>query len=219
MRVVKTFASFLLVVVLLLGVCPDAFAANGNVTYEKNAGNFIFAPGSDFSATDLFPNLKDVMPGDSREQIITIKNNADWKIKVKIYLRSFGADDESKEFLSKLKLRVKKTDGTLLFEAPADQSADLTKWTYIGLLYSGGETDLKVVLDVPKDLADDFQQKIGHIKWQFKVEEYPIEEGDPKPPQTGDTSNIVPWIIAASAFLILFIIVIILLNKKKKDQK
>ncbi len=193
-------------------------ADNGNVIYEKNAGSFIFAPGSDYSATDLFPDLKEVMPGDKREQIITVKNNADRKIKVQIYLRSLGSTGESKDFLSKLYLKVEKTDGTLLFEAPADQSGDLTKWTYLGLLYSGGKTDLKVTLDVPKDLGNKAQQKIGSIKWQFKVEEYPIEEGDPRPP-TGDTSNIIPWMIVAAASLIILIFVIILLYRKKEDEK
>ncbi len=219
MRHVKRLFTVLLCLALFVCFNIGAYAVNGNVTYEDNAGKFIFAPGSDYSATDLFPDFKEVMPGDKREQIITVKNDADWKIKVKIYLRSFGADEESKEFLSKLQMKVEKTDGTLLFDAPADQSADLTKWTYIGLLYSGGETDLKVTLEVPKDLSNDDQPKIGHLKSQFKVEEYPIEEGDPRPPQTGDTSNILPWVIGAGACLLVLIFVFILLGRKKKDDE
>ena len=219
MRKLRSAVSLLLCLIFACSLTFGVSADNGNVTYEKNARKFIFAPGSDYSETDLFPDLKEVMPGDKRDQIITVKNNANWKIKVKIYLRSFGATEESKEFLSKLNLKVEKTDGTLLFDAPADQTDDLTKWTYIGLLYSGGKTDIKVTLEVPKDLDDEDQLKIGHIMWQFKVEEYPIEQGDPRPPQTGDTSNILPWIIGAGVSLLVLIFVIIFLARKKKEEE
>ena len=75
MRTIKSLFTLLLVSVLLISFSFNSFAANGNVTYEKNAGDFIFSPGSDFSETDLFPDLKEVMPGDSLEQNITIKNS------------------------------------------------------------------------------------------------------------------------------------------------
>ena len=68
-KIVTLFAVF---TVVLFSVMP-VYAANGKVTYNKNAGEFIFKPGSDHSLTDLFPNFKDVMPGVTLTKKITVK--------------------------------------------------------------------------------------------------------------------------------------------------
>ena len=95
----KKIIALLFTVVLLLSSTVTVFAADGKVTYSGNAGNFVFEPGSEHSLTDLFPNFKGVMPGDTLTQKITVKNDADNKVKVKIYIRSLGAHEDSKEFL------------------------------------------------------------------------------------------------------------------------
>jgi LPXTG-motif cell wall-anchored protein len=173
------------------------FAADGNVTYSGDAGKFIFAPGSEYSLTDLFPNFKDVMPGDSITQPITVKNDASNKVKVKIYIRSLGAHEDSVDFLSKLRLRVEKSEENTMaymFDAAASETAQLTEWAYLGTLYSGGEVNLNVILDVPVELDNHYQQQIGYLDWEFMIEEYEIEPTDPEPPKTGDDSKLWLWI-------------------------
>ncbi len=198
-----------------------ASAADGNVTYSGDAGQFIFAPGSDYSPTDLFPNFKDVMPGDSLTQPITVKNDASNKVKVKIYMRSLGAHADSQEFLSQLHLRVEKSENNsmaYMFDAAASETAQLTDWVLLGTLYSGGEVNLNVILDVPVELDNMFQQKIGYLDWEFMIEEYPIEPTDPQPPYTGDDFQIWIWVGLMAVSLTAIVILILLVKRRKKEE-
>ena len=212
----KLFAILCILTVLLSCVMP-AFAAEGRVVYSGNSGKFIFAPGSDYSPTDLFPNFKDVMPGDTIEQRIVVRNEAANNCKVKIYMRALGAHEDSTEFLSQLKLTVQKGSDTIMFDAAADQTAQLTDWVCLGTLYSGGECELIVTLEVPVTLDNRFKNLVGYLDWEFAVEELPIEEKDPDSPQTGDTSGIFLWIgvMAGSAA----VLIILLILRKKKNEK
>ena len=206
----KRVKFLLLSIISILCLSVPAFAADSTVTYVGNAQKFIFAPGSDDSPTDLFENFKGVMPGDSLTQKITVKNDVSNNTKIKLYLRSLGAQEGSEDFLSKLTLSVKQDGDSHLFEAPADQTAQLTDWVYLGTIYSGGEINLDVTLEIPQELNNRFQNAIGYLDWQFKVEEPPVEPADPKPPQTGDTSNLFLYslltVVSGISFLILLII-------------
>ena len=212
--------TIMLAIILLLSCAVPALATSGNVTYTGDSGNIIFAPGSKYSPTDLFPNFKDVMPGDSITQKITVKNDASNKVKVKIYMRSLGAHAVSEEFLSQLHLRVKKSeDNTMayMFDAAADETAQLTDWVCLGTLYSGGEVNLDVVLDVPVTLDNEFKEYVGYLDWQFMIEEYEIEPSDPEPPKTGDDAPIFLWagLMVVSFGALLFLI----LAKKRKERE
>ena len=214
----KRLAFLLAAVLFLLGAAP-VLAAQGNVTYSGNAGEFVFIPGSGYSDTDLFPNFKDVMPGDSLVQPVTVRNDAANGVKVKIYMRSLGAHADSVDFLSQLRLRVEKAaDNTMpyMFDAAADATAQLMDWVCLGTLYSGGEVDLNVILDVPAELDNAYQQQIGYLDWQFMVEEYPIEPTDPAV-DTGDTAR--PGLWAGILLLSLFALLLLLWAKRRADKK
>ena len=215
----KKLILFLSVCALLLSGIMAVSAENGNVTYSGDAGKFIFAPGSSYSPTDLFPNFKDVMPGDSIAQSITVKNDASNKVKVKIYIRSLGAHADSADFLSKLHLRVEKSeDNTMayMFDAAASETAQLTEWVCLGTLYSGGEVNLNVILDVPVELDNAYQQQIGYLDWEFMIEEYAIEPTDPEPPKSGDDSPL--WLWAGLGGMSLFVILILIFAEKRKKE-
>ena len=217
----KKIITLLTVLVLVLSSVLPVYAADGKVTYSGNAGNFVFEPGSEHSLTDLFPNFKGVMPGDTLTQKITVKNDADNKVKVKIYIRSLGAHEDSVEFLSQLGLKVKKSSDNemaYMFDAAADETAQLTDWVCLGTLYSGGEVNLNVTLNVPTSLDNEYQSKISYLDWEFMIEEFPVEEGDPKPPQTGDNSNMGLWFALMISSLAILIILLVW-RKKDKEQE
>ncbi len=217
----KRSLSLIIAVMILLLSATTVFAADGKVTYDGNAQQFIFEPGSAYSPTDLFADFKGVMPGDTLTQKITVKNNASDQVKVKIYMRSLGAHTDSAEFLSKLGLSVQTSidnEMAYMFDAAANETAQLTDWVCLGTLYSGGEVNLDVTLKVPVELDNEFQKKIGHLDWEFMIEEFPIEQSDPTPPDTGDHFTLGLWIglMACSMFMI---IILLVWRKKNKEQK
>ena len=183
----KQFAKFcaaLVVLVLVFSLCTVAYA-DGSVTYNGDADQFIFSPGSSQSPTNLFGNFQNVMPGDTLTDQILVRNNTVSRIKLNVYLRSKGAQNDTEALLSQLKLTVKQADSSILFEAPANETAQLSDWVYLGTVYPGGQIKLDLSLEVPLTLGNEFQNSVGYIDWEFKVDEIPI-----KGVQTGDSGEV-----------------------------
>lgn len=207
----KRVTRVVLALIMMMTVAVSASAADGNVTYSGDAGKFIFAPGSEHSLTDLFTEFKDVMPGDTLTQKIVVKNNA--KKSVKISMRALGAYEDSKDFLSKLNLYVEKVTDTPLFEAPADQTAQLTEWKEVGVLAPNGEAELMVGLQVPTSLDNNYKKLIGYLDWEFMVEE--IGDGNV---QTGDSATYMPWIAGIGGSVALIVIILAVRKRKEIDR-
>ena len=215
----KKFLSILLALAMLWSITAAVYA-DSSVTYIEHAKKFIFEPGSDYSPTDLFPNFKNVLPGDSLTQKITVRNVRENDVKVKIYLRALGPVEGSEDFLSQLHMTVAKSeDNTMayMFDATADQTDGLTDWVLLGTLYSGGEVNLEITLDVPITMGNEFQGAAGYLQWQFMVEELPVEPDDPRPPQTGDDFNPMLFVGLAVGSMMLLLLLFLLPRKKNEN--
>lgn len=213
MRKLTRFCTLLLTLALLLSFAATANAAS-NVTYVEKSGKFIFSPGSNQSPTDLFGNLKNVMPGDTITEQIRIVNDKSNRVKINVYLRSKGAQEGTDEFLSQLNLAVRQEEDYRLYAGPADETGDLTDWVFLGTVYSGGEITLNLTLDVPITMGNEFQNQVGYIDWEFSIVELPVDPSDPK---TGDTSNVYFYagVMAVSFTALLFL----LLAKRRKEKE
>ena len=240
-KTMKTIASLVMMLVLLLGIGAPAYALDGNVTYEGGAEKFVFTPGSYYTDTDLFDGFKNVMPGDELVQIIEVKNGFFGTGSVNIYLRAVAHDevdnpltysesfedlagkdqagipgqrDETVEsmtkFLNQLEMKVYKQDGTCIFSgSPAD---GWEKNILLANVPRGKSVTLTVVLGVPTTMGNDFANRVGEVDWVFTAEELD-PQGNPK---TGDTSNLVLWIVVMVVCLAAIAVVAFLVLKKKK---
>ena len=213
----KGILSLALTLLMLMGLATTAFA-DGRVTYDGSAREFIFAPGSEYSPTDLFTDFKNVMPGDSITQKVTIDNKVEKNVKIKVYMRALGAVEGSEEFLSQMTLTVKLDGTSQLFAAPADETAQLSDWVCLGTVYSGGKIDLDVTLNVPITMENDFQASVGYLDWQFKAEEIPVPTPVVPTPETGDTMNMGLWIGLAAVCALGVVFVVVAKNRKNKKE-
>ena len=219
MKCLTRITSLLLVLLMVLAMSVNVFATevtdpepvdvDGSVTYEGKANQFIFEPGSEYSPTDLFTNFKGVMPGDSLVEHITVNNAKSTGIKIKIYMRALGAQEGTDEFLKQMTLTVKKNADATLFEAPANETAQLTDWVLLGTLSAGGQANLDVTLNVPIEMGNEFANQIGYLDWQFKIEEIP------DPPKTGDDANLMLYGTVALVSLVALVAVLVVYKRKK----
>lgn len=211
MKMINRISCILLVLVMVLAMSVTAFATevDGSVTYEGNANKFIFEPGSEYSPTDLFTNFKGVMPGDVLTEQITVTNAKSTGMKIKIYMRALGAQEGTDKFLEQMTLTVKKNADAVLFEAPANETAQLTDWVLLGTLSAGGKATLDVELNVPITMGNEFANEIGYLDWQFKIEEIPDA------PKTGDETNMMLYGAVALLSLILLVAVVMVYKRKK----
>ena len=215
----KKLTSLLLVLLMVLAMSVNVFATevtdpepvdvDGSVTYEGKANQFIFEPGSEYSPTDLFTNFKGVMPGDSLVEHITVNNAKSTGMKIKIYMRALGAQENTDEVLKQMTLTVKKNADAVLFEAPANETAQLTDWVLLGTLSAGGQANLDVTLNVPIEMGNEFANQIGYLDWQFKIEEIP------ETPKTGDEANLMLYGTMALISLMALVAVAVVYKRKK----
>ena len=225
----KTIASLVMMLVLLLGIGAPAYA-DGTVSYKGGAEKFVFLPGSGYTDTDLFDGFKGVMPGDTLTQTIEVRNRFLGTGSVKIYLRAVAHDEQANplspnvaatgetvasmsDFLSKLYMEVWQ-GGTRIYTGTPDQLDGLKNNVLLASVPRGKSVTLTVVLGVPSDLGNEYANRVGEVDWVFTAEELD-PQGNPK---TGDTSNLILWIVVMVVCLAAIAVVAFLVLKKKKQN-
>ena len=200
-----------LIAILVLLFLLSGSALASSVTYEGGAEKFVFLPGSELSASDLFENFKDVLPGDVLTQTVTVQNATSGK--VRIYMRAEPVDDASRDFLSRLQLHVDCRD-TAIFDAAASETAQLTENTLLGTFKKNGSTELTVTLTVPADLGNEYMGAIGIVPWTFLVEEIPEDDT----PDTGDWFQMEIWLSIAMVLAAAIVVVLLWQRKRRAEE-
>lgn len=194
----RTGGALLLTLVLLMSMTVPAMAAESNVTYYGWKDGFGFAPGSQYTATDLFDNFKGVMPGDTLTQTVKITNQAKTCDYIRVYLWAEVHDETENpmsdtvaeangqsltkmtDFLKQLTMRVY-NGSQLIYESSPDQTAQLTEPVRLGTLSYGKSLNLTVELDVPKTMGNTYAYAVGEVDWVFAVDEWTTPTTPNKP--------------------------------------
>ena len=204
---------FTVCIALLLAMVMGGSALASSVTYVDRTELFDFKPGSVYEVTDLFENFKNVMPGDTYEQKITVQNSSKGRIRIWLQCKYDAyTTTEAKDFLNQLKLTVV-SGNTEIFEAEAGEKAQLTEPKLLGTFRENGKVELTVKLEVPIDLGSEYMGQVGVVPWTFKIEEVPEDDT----PDTGDWFEAGIW-MGAAALLALAIVILLVMQKKKKAE-
>ena len=207
----KKVFSLLMAVAILFAMALPASAAS--LTFEKK-DTFTVKPGIS-NATDLFDEqFKNVMPGDKIVGYITLKGGFNfYEDTLKVYMRAVphnvdgnkpvtsGTGDvaDMNEFLHQLDLRVYNENESKtkpIFNAKADQLDGLKENVYLGSFRKDGKIVLRVELDVPIELGNEFAHRTGEVDWVFTVEAFDDPSYDN--PKTGDYIMIAVAVMAVS---------------------
>lgn len=197
----KALVCLTAVTLLTLGLAAGVSALESKVVLD-GTGDIVFVP-----ENDLFTGLKNLMPGDTESQIITIGN--DYRKKVRLYLRVEPADfpfTQARELSQKL---LDELDLTLTLSRSGAKDAELyhgpasggpEKDIALGTFSKGAQATLTATVTVPETLGNEFQDAAGKVKWVFYCEEVvtstssddPWEEPEDRPafgpmrmPETG----------------------------------
>lgn len=211
MSKIMKMAALVLVLLLAAGSAMAA-VSDVNFTVQGNEKVFVFTPEN----TDLFQNFKNLLPGDTVDQTITVQNTTPHI--VRLWLAADPAVAEAdQDFLSQMQLTVKAEDSTI-FDATADQqdglapTEDSPYGVLLGTFKNRGTVQLTATIKVPETLGNDYMGKAGIVPWTFTAEEVVI----PDTPDTGD--DYVMWVWVAVGGALLISLLWLLLGRKKQKE-
>lgn len=203
----KKMITLLWALVLLLSLSVTASASEtGLVEYRQKGFSFLpgYREGELHYPTDLFPELKNVMPGDVLHQQVKIVHKGSRQADIAVYIKAEGSD-ENADFIRQLQLEVEHKGGHILYQGESYDAATESGWQRLAVLAPGKSTTLDLTLTVPLELDNAYANTHGTVVWRFKAEEIPI---DPTLPKTSDDSHVYLWsgalmISAAAAAMLL----------------
>ncbi len=203
-----------LLLVLLSGgaLAEEVENRDSSVTYVDRTELFIFKPGSEYEVTDMFENFKGVLPGDVLYEYITVQNQSNTKVRIWMQCKydSYVVTD-AKDFLDQLWLTVDVNGDETIFEAHANEKAQLSEPLLLGTFKTNGKIELVTRLDVPADLGNAYMNQIGVVPWTFLIEEVPEDDT----PDTGDDFQMEIW-LGAAAVLASLIFVLLMWRRKRE---
>lgn len=223
---IRRISTLLMALALVLSLSVPAFASS--VTFEGKSQGFALDGHNQLTTTDLFGNFKNLMPGDSVSETITIRNVARDCDYIKLYIRAVPHSDGSnapvsdrvndlelnvasmENFLSQLYMEVYQGSNRIYHGSP-DELDGFRDNVYLGRYKKNQGTTLTVTLNVPADLDNEYAFRAGEVDWVFTVECYD-ESG--KLIQTGQ--NNWPIAVLLSLGVVVMAAGVVMISRKRK---
>lgn len=180
----SVFILLIMTAALMLSMSTAAYAQSPSIEYKGQSAGLAFAPGSEYTDTDLFSAFKNVVPGDKITDSIRFTNTAADCDYVVLFMRVLDHSpanplsenvaaltdlDSSKEFLDMLTLTVAVDGGAEVYSGPASGNSG---YVQIGSFARNQGADIKVTLTVPKEADNDFADKLGEVDFVFQVQAF-----------------------------------------------
>ena len=174
----------------------QAYSTKPTIYYDGQKKQFTYF---NVKNKDIFPDLKELMPGDRKEQEVIFKAD-NIKADTKVFLNiSKNYDKNIREYIK--------------IYADNKELVKDEEYIEIGNFLRNSEFKLKVVVDIPKEAGNELEDLEYNMDWNILVQE---ENGKLiNVPNTYDDTNIILYIIICALSFIAMIYSI----KKLKDRK
>lgn len=150
------------------------------------------------SQTDLFANFKNLMPGTSRTQEITLANKSSKKTHLSLAAEAVDQEkmsDKQLELVNKLLNEYGiieiSCDGSSLYKGPVSGTAagtNMLKPISLCDLDAGTSKNMTVKLELSPDMDNQYMELLGKVRWVFTADGEDAK-GSITPVKTGDISR------------------------------
>lgn len=198
----KILTALVLVAAVVAGIfAVNAFADTGvpTVEFDYSQKQFVFSNVEPYEGSqypDLFKDLKNLMPGDTKTQQIKVTASNLAGGTANMYLK-VDKSTENKDYIKLLS-----SEGVTLTVSKDGKeiaSGDLVNGVYLGKLESKDVLDLTVDFNIPLTAGNELQGLVGKVDWVFTAEYIPapiiIPPLDPTPTPELDKGEHYAYII------------------------
>ena len=141
-----------------------------SVTFNSSTSGFDVDP----SDVGIFKNFKNLQPGMTINQTITLKNNYTDTAGQTFYLRAEPVNSSDEKVIKLLKeyaiITVKDQDDNILYNGPVwneEEGSYMVNDILLATVPSGSSKKIKVTLALDSKMGNEYQSLSGDVKWNF----------------------------------------------------
>ncbi|MFI3284510.1 MAG: hypothetical protein R3Y57_05455 [Erysipelotrichaceae bacterium] len=216
----KKSIGFIVAIMMLMSNVPISFAEEIDesdiplVIYDGATDTFRYE-NVEGDPPDLFPNLKDLVPGDEyQEKIQLVITNLEDNEVVNIYIQATDENDHHEviNLMEEITYTVE-VNG-------AEVKEDMVDTLYIGTFDVDETVDIMIDFKIPLTVGNEIQSLIAEVEWQFIAELIEEDGVESNPlsitPVTGDNNDLGMYLVMV---ILSVAIVLVLFSYKMKINK